>query len=301
MKVNSMPDQLVRIISTDGGLRATVASTTHLVTEICQRQNTDPTATVALGRLVTAAALMGSLLKGDQRVALSIEGNGPLKKLQAESDASGAVCGTIKMPHCNLPPKDGHFDVANAIGKAGFLHVIKDLGLKEPYRGMVQLSTSEIAEDLTHYFSVSEQTPTSVALGVTLDQQAGVAASGGFLIQALPGCDETVLEQLEETLSQLHPISNQLLDGRSPFEIIDQVMTGIPFKVQTSYNLNFRCNCNSQHVLNMLKTLPAKDLTELALQTNDTEITCEYCKNIYRFSATEIANLCQFELDKLTR
>ena len=286
-----MPDQLVRIMSNDGGLRATAASTTHLVAEICQHQNTDPTASVALGRLVTAAALMGSLLKGDQRVALSIEGNGPLKKLQAESDASGAVRGTIKQPHCNLPPKDGHFDVANAIGKAGFLHVIKDLGLKEPYRGMVQLSTSEIAEDLTQYFSLSEQTPTSVALGVTLDQQANVAASGGFLIQALPGCGETVLEQLEETLSQLPPVSNQLRDGHSPLEIISRVMTGIPFNVQTSYDLHFSCSCNRQHVLNMLKTLPAKDLAELALQTNDTEVNCEYCKKTYHFSSIEVADL----------
>ena len=288
-----MPDQLVRIMSNDGLLRATAAGTTHLVAEICQRQNTDPTATIALGRLVTAAALMGSLLKGNQRVALSIEGNGPLQKLQAESDAAGVVRGTIKQPHCNLPPKDGLYDVANAIGKAGFLHVIKDLGLKEPYRGMVQLTSSEIAEDLANYFLISEQTPTSVALGVTLDQQANVAASGGFLIQALPGCDEYLLDLLEKTLSQQHPVSTQLRDGSSPLEIISRAMTGIPFNIQTSYELHFNCNCSRYHVLNMLKTLPTTELAELALQSDDTSITCEYCKKTYQFTNTEIAELTQ--------
>ena len=207
---NSTTDQLIRITSNDGSLRATVASTSNLVNEICQRQKTDPTATVALGRLVSGAALMGSLLKDDQRVALSIEGNGPLQRLQAEADASGTVRGTIKVPCCNLPPLDDRFDVANAIGKAGFLHVVKDLGLKEPYRGMVQLTTSEVAEDLTHYFTTSEQTPTSIALGVTLDQDAHVAASGGFLIQAMPDCDESVIDTLEDNLKKIVAISSQL-------------------------------------------------------------------------------------------
>jgi len=166
-------------MSSDGSIRASAASTTNLVAQICSLQGTDPTATVALGRMLSATCLMGSLLKGGQRLALTIEGNGPLQKLQAETDAFGAVRATIKQPVCNLPPRNDNFDVANAIGKAGFLHVIKDLGLKEPYHGTVQLVTSEIAEDIAHYFAVSEQTPTSLALGVTLDSQAGVAASGG--------------------------------------------------------------------------------------------------------------------------
>lgn len=284
-------DQLIRIMSNDGSLRATVASTTQLVAEICQRQQTDPTATVALGRLVTAAALMGSLLKDDQRIALSIEGNGPLQKLQAESDATGTVRGTIKVPCCNLPPVGNQFDVANAIGKAGFLHVVKDLGLKEPYRGMVQLTTSEVAEDLAHYFTTSEQTPTSVALGVTLNKDADVAASGGFLIQALPDCDDLLLDHLELTLKNFTAISTQLREGSTLLEILDKLMAGIPFTVQTDYPLNFSCHCSQLHVVNMLQSIPHDDLLELSERSENTEITCEYCKTIYSFSPLELNEL----------
>ena len=291
MKNDPTSDQLIRIMSVDGSLRATVVSTTHLVAEICQRQKTDPTATVALGRLVTAAALMGSLLKDDQRVALSIEANGPLEKLQAESDATGTIRGTIKVPYCDLPPIDNRFDVANAIGRAGFLHVVKDLGLKEPYRGMVQLSTSEVAEDLAHYFTTSEQTPTSVALGVTLNKEAVVAASGGFLIQAMPDCDESLLDQLEHSLENFTAISTQLHEGSTPLEILAKLMTDIPFTVQAEYPLNFSCHCSQQQVVKMLQSIPLEELQELSERNENTEITCEYCKNNYSFPPLALKKL----------
>lgn len=291
MKCNPHSDQLIRIMSDDGSLRATVASTTNLVGEICKRQKTDPTASVALGRLVTAAALMSSLLKGNQRVALSIEGNGPLQKLQAESDAAGTVRGTIKQPCCNLPPVNNRFDVANAIGKAGFLQVVKDLGLKEPYRGMVQLTTSEVAEDLAHYFTTSEQTPTSIALGVTLDHDAGIAASGGFLVQALPDCDESLLEQLEQTVANFAAVSTQLHQGSTPLDILKKLMINIPFTIQAEYPLNFSCHCSQEHVINMLKGIPTEDILELSERHENTEIVCEYCKKTYCFTPIEIKNI----------
>ena len=182
-----MSDHLVRLITRDGSLRACAADTTLLAEECRRRQQTDPTATVALGRVVTAAALCGSLLKGTQRLALIVEGNGPLHRLQAETDAHGRVRATVKVPVAGLPPREGRFDVAGAVGHAGFLQVVKDLGMKEPYRGMVQLATSEIGEDLAYYFATSEQTPSTVALGVELGREAEVAAAGGFLLQLLPG------------------------------------------------------------------------------------------------------------------
>ncbi|MDH3998034.1 MAG: Hsp33 family molecular chaperone HslO, partial [Desulfuromonadales bacterium] len=163
-----MSDHLIRIISEDGAIRASIADTTLLCEETRRRQQSDPTATVAVGRLATAAALTGSLLKGQQRIALTLEGNGPLGRVQAEADALGQVRASLKVAVAGLPPRDGRFDVAGAIGRAGFLHVVKDLGLKEPYRGMVQLQSSEIAEDMAYYFTTSEQTPSSVALGVEL-------------------------------------------------------------------------------------------------------------------------------------
>ena len=286
-----MTDQLLRVLSQDGFIRASFATTTALVREVCHHQGTDPTATVALGRLTTAAALMGSLLKGKQRLGLTIEGNGPLQKLQAETDANGLVRGTIKTPVCNLPPVNDRFDVPGAIGKAGFLHVIKDLGLKEPYRGMVQLCSSEIAEDLAHYFSSSEQTPTSVALGVTLDQQGEVAASGGFFIQAMPDCDDDYLKALEQTLSSLPAISTLIREGLSAQQIADRVMTYLPYTVQATCELKFHCNCSRRHVLAMLGGLDAKELNAMAEQNEDTEVVCEYCKKAYLFTPAEIANL----------
>jgi len=288
-----MSDQLIRVLSHDKQIRASFAVTTQLVKQICLLQGTDPTASVALGRLTTAAALMGSLLKGNQRLGLTIEGNGPLKRLQAETDANGIVRATIKQPVCELPPVDGHFNVSGAIGKAGFLHVTKDLGMKEPYRGMVQLVTSEIAEDIAHYFTTSEQTPTSLALGVLLDRSAHVAASGGFFIQAMPDCDEEVLESLDNHLSQLPPISTLIREGLSPVELAQQVLNDSDFKFQDSVDLYFRCNCSRRHVLNMLTGLPDEELQALAQQEQDTEITCEYCKETYRFSPQEIENIAQ--------
>lgn len=285
------PDHLIRIMSNDGSIRASIVSTTQLVGQICQLQQTDPTATVALGRLVSAAALMGSLLKDDQRVALSIEGNGPLQKLQAESDATGTVRGTIKVPHCGLPPIDNRFDVANAIGKAGFLHVIKDLGLKEPYRGMVQLTTSEVAEDLVHYFTTSEQTPTSVALGVTLNKEGGVAASGGFLIQAMPNCAEPLLDHLENSLKDFEAISTQLHEGKTLLEILDKLMVNIPFSVHGEYPLSFSCHCSQHQVIKMLQNISNDELQQLSERDEATEVTCEYCKKRYNFSPSALKNL----------
>ena len=288
-----MSDQLIRVLSHDKQIRASFAVTTELTKEICLLQQTDPTASVALGRLTTAAALMGSLLKGDQRLGLTIEGNGPLKKLQAETDAHGVVRATIKVPQCHLPPVDGHFNVAGAIGKAGFLHVTKDLGMKEPYQGMVQLVTSEIAEDIAHYFSTSEQTPTSMALGILLDRSAHVAASGGYFIQALPDCHDEILESLDNHLANLPPISSLIREGVSPIELAQQILNDSHFKLQDTIDLHFRCNCSRRHVLTMLTGLPGEELEALARRSEDTEITCEYCKKSYRFTPQELSHIAQ--------
>ncbi|PLX91205.1 MAG: Hsp33 family molecular chaperone HslO [Desulfuromonas sp.] len=288
-----MSDQMIRVLSHNNQIRASFAVTTDLVKEICQLQGTDPTASVALGRLTTAAALMGSLLKGDQRLGLTIEGNGPLKKLQAETDAYGTVRSTIKNPNSQLPPADGQYNVSGAIGKAGFLHVTKDLGLKEPYHGMVQLVSSEIAEDIAHYFTTSEQTPTSMALGVLLDRTATVAASGGFFIQAMPNCDDEVLETLDNHLCTLPPVSSLIREGLSPLELAQNILNDSAFKLQSTTELSFRCSCNRRHVFTMLTGLPVEDLHALAERDENTEITCEYCKNNYIFTPTEVNNILQ--------
>jgi len=276
-----MTDHMLRILTLDGAIRVSVAATTDLVEEVRRRQQTDPTATVAVGRLATAVALMGSLLKGGQRTGLTVEGNGPLQRVQAETDAHGHVRATLKVAQAGLPPRDGRFDIAAAIGHAGFLHVVKDLGLKEPYRGMVQLVSSEIAEDLAYYFSTSEQTPSSVALGVELGQQAEVVAAGGFLLQLMPDADDTVAERLTERLANMPPTTTMLRQGLSPEAIAERLLEGLPYRILGRTELEFACNCSQRQTLNLLRTLGAEELDRLIEEEEGASVTCEYCKEVY--------------------
>lgn len=286
-----MTDHMIRVLTLDGAIRVSVAATTVLVEEVRRRQQTDPTATVAVGRLATAAALMGSLLKGKQRIGLIVEGNGPLQRIQAETDALGHVRATLKVAHAGLPPRDGRFDVAGAIGHAGFLHVIKDLDLKEPYRGMVQLVSSEIAEDLAYYFTTSEQTPSSVALGVELGQQAEVVAAGGFLLQLMPDADDTVVERLSERLATLPPTTTMLRQGLSPEAIAERLLESDPYRILGSTELGFTCNCSQRQTLNLLRTLGADELDRLIEEDGGASVTCEYCKEVYTVTADALRQL----------
>ena len=286
-----MQDHLVRIVSKDGLLRGMAAVTTELVREICARQRTDLTATVALGRLLTGGALLGCLLKGKQRLALMVEGNGPLGRLSVETDAEGRVRGSIRNPHAGLPPKEGRFDVAGAVGRAGFLHVWKDLGLKEPYQSMVQLQSSEIAEDLAWYLTSSEQVPSSVALGVELDSSGAVAAAGGFLIQSLPPGDEEQVEQLVARLQELPPTTSMLRQGLTPGEILKRLFAGTGFLVQAEVPLSFYCPCNQRQIEGVLTALGKEELLRLAEEQERVEVTCEYCRKIYYFARERVRAL----------
>jgi molecular chaperone Hsp33 len=276
-----MSDHLIRILTLDGAIRVSVAETTLLVEEVRRRQQTDPTATVAVGRLASGAALMGSLLKGDQRIGLTVEGNGPLKRIQAEADAHGHVRATVKVPLAGLPPRDGRFDVAGAIGRAGFLHVVKDLDLKEPYRGMVQLVSSEIAEDLAYYFTTSEQTPSSVALGVELGQQTEVAAAGGFLVQLMPGADASLANRLAERLAALPPTTTMLRQGLPPAAIAARLLEGFPYRELGATPLAFACNCSQEQTRALLRALGAEELDRIIEELGEARVTCEYCKETY--------------------
>jgi molecular chaperone Hsp33 len=282
---------MIRIMTLDGAVRVSVASTTVLVEEVRRRQQTDPTATVAVGRLTTAAALMGSFLKGEQKTGLTVEGNGPLQRIQAETDAHGRVRATLKVARADLPPRDGRFDVAGAVGRAGFLHVVKDLDLKDPYRGMVQLVSSEIAEDLAYYFSTSEQTPSSVALGVELGQQAEVTAAGGFLLQLMPDADDAAAEHLTARLADLPPTTTMLRQGLTPEAIAERLLEGFPYRILDSKTLEFACNCSQRQILTLLLTLGADELDRLIEEDDGAAVTCEYCKEVYTVTADALSEL----------
>ena len=286
-----MDDHLIRVISPDGLFRAAAAVTTNLVRTVCEKQQTDLTATVALGRLLTGGALLGCLLKGKQRLALAVEGNGPLEKLSVEADAEGNIRGTIRNPIAGLPPLEDRFDVAGAIGKAGFLHVWKDLGLKKPYQSMVQLQSSEIAEDLAWYLTSSEQVPSSIGLGVELDQVGEVSVAGGFLVQSLPPGDPEQIEALSERITALPPTTSLLRQGLTPREILIQIFDGSDFHVEQETPLQFFCPCNREQIEQMLIGLGRAELLALQQQEGPAEVVCEYCRSVYRFDSQQLDHL----------
>jgi molecular chaperone Hsp33 len=288
-----MEDHLIRVVSPDGLFRAAAAVSTELVRTVCEKQQTDITATVALGRLLTGGVLLGCLLKGKQRLALVMEGNGPLGKVSVEADAEGRVRGTVRNPIANLPPVGGRFDVAGAVGRAGFLHVWKDLGLKSPYQSMMQLQSSEVAEDLAWYLTNSEQVPSSLGLGVELDSEARVAVAGGFLVQSLPPGDPHQIETLSKRIKELPPTTSLLKQGMTPEEILAQIFSGGEFHVQQQTPLKFYCPCNQQQIEDMLIGLGRKELISLREEQEPVEIVCEYCRQQYHFNYEQIGQLIE--------
>ena len=286
-----MTDYLVRVIAKSGSVRGLACVTTGLVDEICKRHGTLPTASAALGRALTAGALMGSMTKTGQRVALRFEGNGPLRKIVIEADSDGSVRGYLGDPKVHLLRPDGRLDVAQALGRAGFLTVAKDLGLKEPYRGTVQLLSSEIGEDLALYLVESEQVPSAVGLAEFVEQDGTVAAAGGFLIQAMPPVDPEVVEELMERIEKLTPLSELLRDGKSPEEILELLFSGIQYEILEKRALGFACSCSRERIERVLISMGKKELVSMLKEQQGAEVTCEFCGEHYLFDAADLERL----------
>jgi len=284
-------DYLVRIIARSGTVRALACVTTGLVAEACRRHGARPTAAAALGRALTGGALFGALLKTGQRVSLRFEGNGPLKKIIVEAESNGAVSGYVGVPGTDLPDRNGKLDVSGALGHAGFLTVTKDLELKEPYRGMVQLRTSEIAEDLAFYLTSSEQIPSAVGLGVLVIPDGGIAGAGGFLIQALPGHDEATIDILMERIGRLSRLSEQFAGGETPESLLAGLFEGIPYDTLEKRALAFHCSCSRERVERALVSLGSSELRRLMEEQGEALATCEFCRESYRFSSEELEQI----------
>lgn len=286
-----MNDYLVRIITKAGNIRAMACTTTNLVNEARTLHGTFPTASAALGRALSGGALMGSMLKTGQRVALKFEGNGPLRKIIVEADSNGAVRGYVGVPDVHMVRDDGKLDVASAVGKAGFLTVTRDLGLKEPYKGMVQLYTSEIAEDLALYLTESEQIPSAVALGVYVETDNSVSAAGGFLIQALPPQDDEMIDLLMNRISKLPPVTRLLREGQTPEDILDLLFAEIPYDVLEKRELAFQCSCSREKIERALISLGRKELSSMIEEQEGAEVKCEFCRKDYSFTKSELEKL----------
>ncbi|MDY0384263.1 Hsp33 family molecular chaperone HslO [Trichlorobacter sp.] len=271
-----MNDHLARAMAAKGKLRAVACVTTSVVNDICFLQGCSPVVSVALGRAVSGAALLGSTLKQGQRLAIKFEGNGPMQKLIAEVDWDGALRATVAVPDAVAE------SVPDALGRAGFLTVTKDLGLKEPYSGMVQLYTSEIAQDLAYYLTDSDQIPSAVGLGVSLAPDGQVAVAGGFLIQSLPPSDESAVEQVMTRIEQLPPLTTLLAGGTSPTALLELLLEGLEYNLLESTDLSFRCGCSLDKVERALLSLGKEELERLMAEQGSAEVTCEFCRRQYR-------------------
>lgn len=286
-----MGDHFVRALSSAGGIRILACDVRKLAREIGGLQQASPVVQVALGRALAGAAVMGALLKPDQRVGLKFEGNGPLRKLIVEADADGALRGCAGNPAAEAEPVDGRWNVAGVIGRAGFLTVSKDLGMGgEPYHGMVQLRSSEIGDDLAYYLTNSEQVPSAVGLGTTLDESGSIDICGGFLVQALPKADDAEIDAIMAHIGSLPPLADILRAG-GPEELVGRLFGDIPHVMLENRDLFFRCGCSRGKVERALLSFGADELQDMIAKDGGASVTCEFCRQAYHFERQELERL----------
>ena len=287
-----MSDYLVRAAAADAQVRAFAVTARDTVETARVAHDTSPVMTAALGRLLCAGAMMGSMMKGDADIlTLQIRGDGPAGGLTVTADSKGRVKGYAVHPQVILPANSqGKLDVGGAIG-AGTLQVIRDLGLKEPYVGQTDLQTGEIAEDLTWYFAASEQVPSSVGLGVLMEKNNTVKQAGGFIVQLMPFAEEKVIEKLEANLSRIHSVTKLLEDGNSPEQILGILLEGMDMELLSTMPVEFSCNCSRDRVAKALYSIGKKEMDEMIADGEPIEVKCHFCNRAYQFSVEDLKQI----------
>lgn len=287
-----MEDYLVRAIAANGQVRAFAAYTKNTVETARQAHNTSPVVTAGLGRLLTAGAMMGSMMKGDRDVlTIKAEGSGPVGHYLVTADSKGNVKGYAANPNVILPANAaGKLDVGGSLG-VGLLTVIKDLGLKEPYTGTCELGSGEIAEDLTYYFASSEQTPSSVGLGVLMTKDNTVNVAGGFIIQLMPDATEETISIVEEKISTIKSVTSMLENGLDPEGIINLILGGLDPEILDKMPVRFYCNCSKERVSKALITIGRKELDNIIEENEPIEVKCHFCNKAYNFTVDELKKL----------
>ncbi|MCM1065029.1 MAG: Hsp33 family molecular chaperone HslO [Eubacterium sp.] len=287
-----MTDYIVRATAADTQIRAFACTTRETVEAARAAHNTSPVVTAALGRLLSAGAMMGSMLKGEKDIlTLQIRGDGPIQGLTVTAGSQGKVKGYANVPDVILPANAaGKLDVGGAVG-SGILSVIKDMGLKEPYAGQTLLQTGEIAEDLTYYFATSEQVPSSVGLGVLMNRDNTVRQAGGFIIQLMPFVEDRVIERLEENLKKIRSVTTMLDEGNTPEQMLEMVLEGLDVEKNDTLPAAFVCDCSRQRVEKALVSLGRKELQDMIDEGEGITVNCHFCNKDYRFYMDDLRDL----------
>ncbi len=285
-------DYLVRATAADAQIRAFAVTSRDLVEKARQAHDTSPVMTAALGRLLSAGTMMGTMMKGEKDVlTLQINGDGPAGGLTVTADSHGNVKGYANEPQVMLPANHlGKLDVGGALG-AGYLRIIKDLGLKEPYVGQTDLVSGEIAEDLTYYFAVSEQVPSSVGLGVLMEKNNTVKRAGGFIVQVMPFASDEVISRLESNLGKVYSVTSLLDQGMSPEDMLNYILEGMDVQITDTVPVAFTCDCSKERVEKALIAVGEKDIREMAEEGKSIEVKCHFCNTAYEFTVEELQEI----------
>ena len=286
-----MTDYIVRATAANNQIRAFASTTREMVETAREHHGTSPVATAALGRLLTAGAMMGSMMKNDtDMLTLQVRGDGPLGGITVTADSKGNAKGYVLNPEAMMPPKNGKLDVGGAVG-IGLLNVIKDMGLKEPYVGQTILVTSEIAEDLTYYFANSEQVPSSVGLGVLMEKDNKVKCAGGFIIQLMPFAEDKTIDQLEENLKKVTSVTELLDKGYTPEQLLEELLGNLGLEITDTMPTRFYCNCSKERVEQAVVSIGRKEIQEMIDEGKDIEVKCHFCNTGYTYTIEELKDI----------
>lgn len=290
-----MKDYIIRAVTDDGSIRAFACYTKDTVNEAFRHHQTSPVATAALGRCLTAASMMGAMLKGENdTVSIQLTGNGPLGRVLAVSDSKSNVRGYVDYPNVDMPLNtNGKLNVGKAVGTDGYLTVINDIGMKEPYIGKIPLVTGEVGDDLTKYFAVSEQVPSAVGLGVLVDKDYTVKTAGGFIVQVMPeGTDEDITK-LEENLGQINSVTALFEEGKTPEDILKILLFGFDYHITDTLDTKYACNCSRERVEKALISLGSEEIEKIIEEDGKAELSCHFCSNKYEFSEEDLKGLVE--------
>lgn len=289
-----MSDYLVKALAYEGFVRAYAVNATETIAEAQRRHDTWNTSSAALGRTMIGALMLGATLKGDDKMTVKIEGNGPAGAIVVDSNGKGEVKGYIKNPHISLPLNEiGKIDVRGAVGTEGMFTVIKDLGLKEPFSGQTPIVSGEIGEDFTYYLAVSEQIPSAVGVSVLVDTDDSIKTAGGFMIQIMPGASDEIIDQIEERLKETARISTLLDEGQTPEEILQNLLATDDVEFLEKMPVQFKCDCSKEKFASAIITLGAEQIQELIDQDHGAEAVCAFCNNKYEYSEADLYELKQ--------